>query len=153
MKNFLTFEEAREYVRSLNLKNAKDWFEYCSSGKKPENIPSNLWATYKNKGWTSLGDFLGTGTIATRNYEFLTFEEARELIRSMKIRSYRHWIEIRKSNDFPKNIPSNPYMLYKDKGWTSWGDFLGNHAVPNRFNEYRTNRKEALNFASKIYFE
>jgi hypothetical protein len=44
----------------LGLKNQKDWFEYCRSGKKPKNIPSNPQRTYKNRGWTSWSDWLGT---------------------------------------------------------------------------------------------
>lgn len=28
-------------------------------------------------------------------------------------------------DDRPNNIPANPSQVYKDKGWTSWGDWLG----------------------------
>ena len=44
---FRSFESAREFVRSLNLKNQKEWLEYCKSGNKPDDIPSNPWKTYK----------------------------------------------------------------------------------------------------------
>ena len=37
-RTYLPFEEARNYVRKLCLKNFKEWSTYCKSGKKPENI-------------------------------------------------------------------------------------------------------------------
>ena len=47
MKKFRDFESAREFVRALNLKNAKEWNEYCKSGNKPDDIPSNPSSIYK----------------------------------------------------------------------------------------------------------
>ena len=44
---FRSFQEAREFVRKLNLKGQKEWREYCNSGDKPDDIPSNPWAVYK----------------------------------------------------------------------------------------------------------
>ena len=54
-KQFRDFEEAREFVRSLNLKGQKEWHEYCKSGKKPDDIPQKPERTYKNE-WK--GSFL-----------------------------------------------------------------------------------------------
>tara|TARA_Y100000813_G_C24107142_1_gene325945 strand:- start:53 stop:289 length:237 start_codon:yes stop_codon:yes gene_type:complete len=56
---YLSFEEAREYVRSLGLKSEKEWKDYCNSGKKPHNIPKSANSTYKGDGWKGLLDFLG----------------------------------------------------------------------------------------------
>ena len=58
-KIFCSFEEAREFVRELNLKGQKEWNEYCKSGNKPDNIPANPNRTYKNKGYVNSGDWLG----------------------------------------------------------------------------------------------
>jgi hypothetical protein len=41
------FIQAREFVRSLGIKNYDEWFAYCKSGKKPVDIPSNPWEVYK----------------------------------------------------------------------------------------------------------
>ena len=43
----------------LNLKSNKEWRQYCKSGKKPVDIPSNPDATYKNQGWINWADWLG----------------------------------------------------------------------------------------------
>ena len=46
-KVYRSFLEARKFVRSLELKNQKQWQEYCKSGNKPHDIPSNPWDVYK----------------------------------------------------------------------------------------------------------
>ena len=39
-KNWRSFEEARKFAQSLNLKSGKEWLNYCKSGKKPKDIPN-----------------------------------------------------------------------------------------------------------------
>ena len=46
-KKFRDFESAREFVIALNLKGQKEWYEYCKSGNKPIDIPTNLVHIYK----------------------------------------------------------------------------------------------------------
>jgi len=53
---------------------------------------------------------------------FLTFTEARELVRSLGLGSVREWERWRRHR--PANLPSNPYLTYSDT-WVSWSDFLG----------------------------
>lgn len=48
-KKFLSFEDARKFVRSLGIKNQKEWRDYCNSGNKPDNIPTNPWEYYSKK--------------------------------------------------------------------------------------------------------
>ena len=56
-KKFRDFKSAREFVRKIGVKSAKEWRTYCKSGNKPEDIPSAPNQIYKNKGWISWGDF------------------------------------------------------------------------------------------------
>ncbi|WP_192820193.1 hypothetical protein [Rufibacter sp. LB8] len=44
-------------VQEIELK--KIWKEYCDSGLKPDNIPSNPDEVYKDKGWISWSDWMG----------------------------------------------------------------------------------------------
>jgi hypothetical protein len=46
----LPYEEAREYVHKLNLKNQKEWQDYSKSNKKPDYIPATPQKVYKGKG-------------------------------------------------------------------------------------------------------
>lgn len=47
-RKYMKFEQAREFVRNLRLKNVKEWYRYCKSGKKPEDIPNAPGYIYKN---------------------------------------------------------------------------------------------------------
>ena len=119
--NFLPFEEAKEYARSLELKSSTDWKNFSSSGKRPENIPSSPREKYKDKGWISWSDFLGY-----EKTEFLPYEQAREFARTLNLRNTDEWRIWAQSEERPKCIPASPNSLYKDKGWKGWSDFLGN---------------------------
>lgn len=59
---YLPFEEARAFVRKLNLKNPMQWRHYCKSGVKPVDIPSNPQQVYKRQ-WYGINNWLG-------NYDF-----------------------------------------------------------------------------------
>jgi hypothetical protein len=58
-RNFRPFIPARAFVRGLGLKSQAEWREYCKSGKKPEDIPSNPNHKYAGSGWIGYGDWLG----------------------------------------------------------------------------------------------
>jgi len=58
-KEFLPFEGGRKIIRQLNLKRCNDWREYCRSGRRPHNIPSNPDKAYKDNGWINMVDWLG----------------------------------------------------------------------------------------------
>ena len=128
-KSWKPFDEAREFARSLNLRNGDEWEQYCKFGKdgipKPDDIPSNPNRSYKNDGWISWGDWLGTDTIANKDKVWRPFEEARDFARSLNLRSKIEWNQYRKSGERPNDIPSNPNIIYKNDGWKSLGDWLG----------------------------
>ncbi len=70
-QRYRSFVEARSFVRRLGLKSDGEWRKYCKrklqrKGKKPEDIPASPYKTYKDDGWISMGDWLGTGTVATQ---------------------------------------------------------------------------------------
>ena len=114
MTKFRNFEDAREFARSLNLKNQKEWFQYCKSGEKPDNIPRSISTFYKNEGWTTWGDFLGTGTIRSRDKVYRPFKEAREHVRSLGLKNWKEWTDYCNSGNKPDDIPSTPSKVYKE---------------------------------------
>ena len=123
--NFIPFIQAREFVRKLGLKGQKDWQEnYLKSGNKPDNIPASPQSVYK-KEWKGWGDWVGSGRISQKNRVYQKFEDARKYVRKLKLASYTEWIEYRKSDKRPTDIPSMPERVYKNKGWRGYGDFLG----------------------------
>lgn len=62
---YLPYIEARDFVRSLGLKNTREWVKYCKKDK-PLNIPSNPDKIYKNDGWISSMDWLNTNNTIGR---------------------------------------------------------------------------------------
>ena len=58
-KKFLDFENARRYVRKLNIGGIKEWREYYKSIRRPSYIPSDPYKIYHSKGWINWYDWLG----------------------------------------------------------------------------------------------
>jgi hypothetical protein len=56
---------------------------------------------------------------------FLTFEEARVVVRKLKLGSKKAWAAWSKSGKRSPNIPSNPHQAYRDTGFISYPDWLG----------------------------
>ncbi len=58
---FRDFVAAREFARSLKLRNRKEWDLWCSTNlsTKPKDIPILPNVAYKNIGWISYDDWLG----------------------------------------------------------------------------------------------
>ena len=124
-REHMSFEEARKFAQGLGLKSSTEWRKYTKSNDKPKNIPPRPDYAYKNKGWVGYGDFLDTG----RTREYLSFEEAREFVHSLKLTGMNEYRELCKTDKIPKNIPRTPYTVYKNKGWISFGDWFGTGTV------------------------
>lgn len=122
------FEEARQFVQSLNLKDWNEWLQWCKTDDKPNDIPVNPYSVYKDQGWLGLGDWLGTGVVANMNKVYRSFEEAKQFVYALKLNNIQDWILYCKSGNKPDDIPMNAPQTYKDE-WVSWGDFLGTGVV------------------------
>jgi superfamily II DNA or RNA helicase len=154
---FKSYKKAKTFVNKLNLKNIKEWLDYCKSGNKPNDIPSNPNVTYKDKGWISYGDWLGTGKISKKrtqniNNNYMSFIEAKTYVHKLNLTSQKQWIEYCKTGKKPCVIPNWPYSTYKNKGWVSFGDWLGTENISNRKKKYR-DFSEARTFVNKLKLE
>ena len=126
IKEKMPYEKAKNYARTLGLKSYREWDDFCKSGKKPNDMPTCPHITYKKDGvWTGWGDFLGTGTIPTKNRTFLDFKQAREMAQGLGLKDQQAWQKFSKEKKLPPNLPSSPYITYKESGWKGWSDFLG----------------------------
>jgi len=125
LREYRSFEQARAFVRGLELKSLAEWREYCNSGKKPADIPAKPYKTYADSGWASLGDWLGTGTVATYLRKYRSFEEARAFVRGLGLKSENEWREYSKSGGKPEEIPAGPGRTYAKAGWAGMSDWLG----------------------------
>ena len=125
-QQFLPFKKALLYARSLNLKNVNEWKDWARTGVRPAKMPSCPHKTYKRDGWQGYGHWLGTGNVASKDTQFLTFDKALLDARSLKIASNKDWRLWCTSGARPANMPSNPHKTYKHDGWQGYGHWLGN---------------------------
>ena len=87
-------------------------------------------AVYKDKGWKGWGDWLGTGNTAPWMRDYRPFKKARSFARTLKLKGSSEWRlfsqgKLPNKGSLPKDIPSAPEWTYANKGWISWGDWLG----------------------------
>ena len=122
---FLPFKKALLYARSLKLKGFKEWRDWAKTGARPANMPSSPERTYTLDGWQGYGHWLGTGTVALKDKQFLPFKKALLYARTLKLKSQKEWDEWRKSDARPANLPSTPNRTYKHEGWQGYGHWLG----------------------------
>ena len=74
-----------------------------------------------------MGDWLGTDTVAPYKRQFLSFEEAREFVRTLGFQTKTEYEAWARSDMRPANIPALPSRAYAKTGWLGWGDWLGVH--------------------------
>ena len=149
LREFRSFEEAKKFVHKLQItKFNPDWIAYCKGQEKdlpilPDDIPANPDRTYANE-WLGWGDWLGTGRTATHLRNYRNYEEAKEFIRTLGIKSEKggkkqDYLELTWRNfatgrlekvlgKLPKDIPASPAKVYDE--FTNWPDFLGNSGKP-----------------------
>lgn len=147
-KKWREFEEAREYVRGLGLRSQKEWTEYAGSGQKPSDIPADPRKVYKEAGWHSMGDWLGTGYVANQERQYRPFEEAREFARSLGLKNSDEWRAWGRRGERPLDIPSNPNTTYRAH-WSGWGDWLRSEDAPSRWRSFEEAREYARSLGLK----
>ncbi len=115
-KKFLTYQQSQKWAKKNNITTCTKWM----ATKRPFNIPSNPQVAYKEcwKGWSK---FLGTS--------WMTFNQARTLIRTKKLNGYMEFKDWCKTTDRPTNFPANPWIAYR-RYWKGYVDFLGNTTLP-----------------------
>lgn len=125
--NYLSYDDAKKWIKNnLNISNVKSWKILVKENKIPEIIPNHPENYYKkkNRGWLGWKDFLGTSKDNCNNKKFISYNDAKILIRKLNIKTSREYHKnIKGNNDY--KLPKNPYRYYKSiKQWISWNDFL-----------------------------
>ena len=136
-KQYRSFIDARTFVRSLELKNTLEWKTYCKSGNKPDDIPANPHQTFVNKGWNGIPDWLGNGNLSNMGRKYVSYEECQKFMQKLGITKQKEWEMYQKLNKKPINIPSHPNRNYKEQ-WNGWGVFFGTGRVANQNKQYRS---------------
>ena len=56
--------------------------------------------------------------------KFRSFKEAKEFVRHLDLESSTDYRRYARSGKRPDDIPANPQLQYKGRGWIDWPDFL-----------------------------
>jgi hypothetical protein len=124
---FRSFEQARDWVRSLKLKSSTEWFEFIKKSDFPFDVPKRPEQTFRNKGWMGYSDWLGNGRTQylLESSGRLSFEESRKWVQSLGLKGLKDWWAFCKAGKRPAEIPASPHTAYLDQGWKGYGDWLG----------------------------
>jgi superfamily II DNA or RNA helicase len=163
-REYRSFEAARAFARGLAFSGQSKWKDYCAGRigglpPKPDDVPSNPIHIYSKSGWRGWGDWLGTGRTVRRSPQTLrssvrrrrarkqiawrSFSEAREFAQSMRLSGQRQWKRFcsescADKSRLPDDIPTAPERVYRNSGWSGWGDWLGTGNTKISSREYRS---------------
>ena len=121
--NWVSYEEAKKYAQEKNIKSSE---EYLNWKERPNDMPRSVEKIYRNSGWKTWGEFLGTGTIAFYLRKYRSYDKAKMYAKSLKCNNLAEWRKIK----HPLDIPVSADKTYKDK-WINWSSFLGTQKVYN----------------------
>ena len=126
---YRSFEEAREFIQSLNLSKST-WSAYCNGryrdiGIKPNDIPSSPDLVYAEHGWAGWSDWL-----YGFNQKYQDFDKAREYVHSLQLKTHKEWEKYIQGDmplkgSVPDELPKDPYKAYHNFGWDSYEDWIG----------------------------
>lgn len=147
--NYLSFEEAREFVRNLKLKNQREWSNWIKG--KSIGIPSNPHVYYKDK-WVSLSDWINSKTESFNNREYHDYDYCKKLIKEMKFKNRNEFYLFVKNENIDKKIPNRPDHVYKRLNkWENWQIFLSIEKTPPRQkSKLFLNYEEAKDFLKEL---
>jgi len=65
---------------------------------------------------------------------YLPYKEAAEFVKELNLKNQEEWKLYKNSANRPRNIPSNPEDIYKNRGWKGFQDWLGYDANKLKYN-------------------
>lgn len=126
LKNWLTFEEARDVVRDeclVSVVQYKRWWDRNRPVQIPK-YPYNVWKTE----WQGWNDFLGNDNVFDYGKrQWRPYLEAVDYVHKLKVPGQRAWFDYVRDEGIPEDIPAHPELVYT-KTWISWNQWLGNKA-------------------------
>jgi hypothetical protein len=132
IRDFVPYGAAKAVVQRLHLPSRTAYLQARREGQLPENLPAapNVYYGHQWEGWTT---FLGKAPRrAVKPGEALSFEAARSQVHARGFRTRVDWQRWTMSPDFPARMPRSPNIVYRDRGWLGWPDFLGADSAQGR---------------------
>ena len=80
---------------------------------------------------------MGTQNKSNRELTYCPFAQARAFVRMLALRSGDDWWVWCRAGARPPDIPATPDRVYRDDGWSNWGDWLGTGTVATGHRRHR----------------
>ncbi len=148
---YLPYEQAKEWVHTLQLATKSEWVDYTRTHRLPKNIPKDPYTTYRYQGYISMSDWLGSDTPGSRTRQFWSFRKARSWVRKHNLQTVDDWWTLARSGELPHEIPRTPQHVYSTH-WKGFPDWIGN--ANQSVQRYRPDRniKETRGFVTARRF-
>ena len=118
-KHAISYNDLKKIAHKNKFDNIRNWYVYA----RTNNLPVNPQLTYKNNGWISWDDFLGSTYTRVKNEIFYSYDECKKILSRYHLNSttFNEYIKLNK----PTGIPKNPSTYFRRRGvWLGWKDFL-----------------------------
>ena len=87
----MPFKTALLHARYVKLKCREECSVWCKTTARDANVPACPDRIYTLDGWQGYGHWLGTGTVAHKDQQFLPFQKALLYARSLKLKPQKEW--------------------------------------------------------------
>ena len=124
---YLSYEESKKWLKENkpNINSQNDYYKFAKMKDFPTNLPKSPQDYYGDKGVNfSWGYFLSNGRIQDNKMadKYLTYKECKRLLKPLKLVSKKEYLLFSQDKEF---LCNRPERFYKNRGWISWGDYLG----------------------------
>ena len=109
-----TFKEARDFAHGLFFLGKTEWEDWARTNDRPADIPANPASVYINSGWIDWHDWLG----------IMDYSLAKTVVKKAGINDKIQFERWAASDARPKNLPINPNLSYRGRGWVGWTAFF-----------------------------
>lgn len=126
-RRMLPFAKAKSLLRLWGITSRSGYFGLPPAVREQSGLPLAPDQHYRDEGWQGWADFL-----ADRSARFVSFDEARALVRALGIRSAKRYFAMTLQTLAVLRLPSQPRSCYVGQ-WQGWAHFLGRSgADPDR---------------------
>ena len=80
--DWISFKKAKIWARKSGIKTGTEWKKIGKLKKLPKNVPNRPDHVYKNVGWISWADFLGTNNLSgtVKSLMWVTYDVAEKFV-------------------------------------------------------------------------
>ncbi len=133
-EKMLDYQQSSEILQKFGFKSSSEFKKAAREGKLPEGIPTNPGRSYED--FQLRGGFPAWLGYVNPKKDYSTYTECFEYVSKLGLKSQPEFNSKYENGEIPEWIPKAPQMVFKDKGWTSWPDFLCNGYIPAHLRSY-----------------